>query len=456
MIMAKKQCGHTVRLKSLLAIKLIEFFELEEIPYVIVGDSRSFPVEISGDLDIIVDSRTVKHISQILFRFCAIHNVHLIQILQHEQTAFYHVLAITELGISTQFLHPDICGDYFRDGKLLLKAEDMLSGRLRTGVDHEHSFTFFVPNPAAAFIYYLLKKIDKGGVDLKEGAYLSQEWAKDPVNALAQLKRFWSYTNIECISKAAAENRWEALQLNLPRLRKDLHQHLDHSLKNFFGEFKRILSRILKPTGVHVVFLGPDGSGKSTIVAKVRESLAPAFRHTKSYHLRPFFGSRPAVEGFPNRNPQGDSLRGTFSSIVKLGFWYLDFTLGNLIEVLPRKISSTLLFFDRYYFDILVDPQRYRYGGPKKLARMLGKLIPQPDIVILLDAPVEVIQARKQEVSVEESTRQRDAYLKLLGELKHGYVIDASKSLDEVGGCAEEIILAYMAARTQQRMRVSE
>ena len=67
---------------------------------------------------------------------------------------------------------------------------------------------------------------------------------------------------------------------------------------------------------------------------------------------------------------------------------------------------------------MLVDPRRYRYGGAMWLARWVGKIIPKPDLWILLDAPAEVLQKRKQEVPPEETARQRRAYLCISHDLK--------------------------------------
>ena len=116
------------------------------------------------------------------------------------------------------------------------------------------------------------------------------------------------------------------------------------------------------------------------------------------------------------------------------------------------KWQLTLRIWDRYYHDRLVDPLRYRYGGPMWLARWVGKLIPMPDLWILLDAPAEVLQARKQEVSFSETTRQRGAYLALMREMDNTVVVDASQPLDKVVADVNAAILRFLAERTRKRL----
>jgi thymidylate kinase len=139
-------------------------------------------------------------------------------------------------------------------------------------------------------------------------------------------------------------------------------------------------------------------------------------------------------------------------SLVGLGFKWANYTLsGYVADIYPRLIRSTLVLLDRDYHDLLVDPKRYRYGGPAWLARAVGWFIPRPQLVILLDAPPEVLHSRRRELPVEETTRQREAYLELTRNLPNGYVVDASKPLDEVVGGVEQIILDYMAERIARR-----
>jgi hypothetical protein len=69
--------------------------------------------------------------------------------------------------------------------------------------------------------------------------------------------------------------------------------------------------------------------------------------------------------------------------------------------------------FDRYFHDVLVDPRRYRYGGPKWFAALLSRLLPEPDLVIVLDANEDLIFSRKTELTRAEIQRQRQAYAEL-------------------------------------------
>ena len=83
----------------------------------------------------------------------------------------------------------------------------------------------------------------------------------------------------------------------------------------------------------------------------------------------------------------------------------------------------------------------------------MAKLVPQPDLWMLLDAPAEVLQARKQEVPFEETARQREAYLALARDL-NAVVVDASQPLEQVVGQVCRTVLDFMAERTRRRLRL--
>jgi hypothetical protein len=175
------------------------------------------------------------------------------------------------------------------------------------------------------------------------------------------------------------------------------------------------------------------------------------FRRVTSKHLAPalFNGARAKV---PVMAPHSRSPRSFVGSLAKAVAWVLDYTLGYHVKVRPALARSTLVLFDRYLVDALVDPRRYRYGGPRWVLQLAWSLIPKPDLVILLDAPPEVLRARKQEVSLPETERQRRAYLELVQMLPNGHIVDAAQPLDEVVAAVGAVVLGFLTSRIVRRL----
>jgi thymidylate kinase len=130
----------------------------------------------------------------------------------------------------------------------------------------------------------------------------------------------------------------------------------------------------------------------------------------------------------------------------------VDYSLGYHLKVRPLLARSTLVLFDRYVVDAVVDPVRYRYGGPPWVLRLVWSLVPKPDLVILLEAPVHVLRSRKQEVHEVELQRQCGAYRELVSGLSGGRTVDAAQPLDKVVTSVSGLILDFLQTRTQLRV----
>ena len=181
--------------------------------------------------------------------------------------------------------------------------------------------------------------------------------------------------------------------------------------------------------GRFVVLLGPDGCGKSSVLAGVARALAPEFAGVEARHYRPQarWGAGRAVE-----RPHALPPRSLVGSALKLGLDLARFVAGYVATVRPTVGRGELVLFDRYYHDVLADPRRYRYGGPAWLAERVGRLVPAPDLFVVLDAPAEVLQARKAEVSPAESAAAREAYRALAAALPRARVVDGARPLERV------------------------
>jgi thymidylate kinase len=414
---------------------------------------EEYPERISSDIDAVSgDPETIPRI--LSERGIAT----VVQAIEHERSAFRYDLyrrcegepVYIALDVSSDFRHS---GRIFLDGKMFIEAS--------------RPYKFFeVPSAEHEFIYYLIKRLAKGSLGEDQVQMLNRLYSENPMGCNRQLARFFPQEEAELILEAARLKEWGIVQKRVTRLRRAMLRKLGRerplqSLRYLLGDCQRRVQRILHPTGVMVVFLGTDGSGKSTVIGCVQQRLEPVFRQTARYHLRPRLRKR---KGQPLRagtqsivtEPHAQPLRGRASSLAKLAFWWMSYTFGYLRDIFPQLTRSTLIVFDRYYHDLLVDAQRYRYRGSLWAARLVGKFVPRPHLFILLDAPPEVLFARKQEVAFHEISRQREAYLMLVQSLDNGHVVDASKPLAEVVLEVEKVVLDYMVARTASRLGIGQ
>jgi thymidylate kinase len=196
-------------------------------------------------------------------------------------------------------------------------------------------------------------------------------------------------------------------------------------------------SRPKDETELKIVILGPDGAGKSSVIQGLIGELTAAGRRVKMRHLKPRLLVRSGDSVSIVTDPHGKPPRSALVSVAKVLVWLIEEWYATLFQ----NEQNTLLICDRYYHDLLVDPMRYRYGGPIWVARCVGKLMPQPDLWVLLNAPATILQTRKQEVPLEETMRQCDAYLALVRDQKRFIIVDATQSLEDVVADIEDEIL---------------
>jgi thymidylate kinase len=207
----------------------------------------------------------------------------------------------------------------------------------------------------------------------------------------------------------------------------------------------------LRPPVGWVGLIGPDGTGKSTVTAGVQAKLSRVYSGSVAAHWRPGIlgGTTAADDTAAVRQPHASAPRGSMVSVVKLAFLALDWACGDALLLRPARAAGRLILFDRHFVDILVDPRRYRYGGPRWLASLVAKLVPSPEIWIVLDGDPELIHARKDEVSPTELARLRAEYRGLAAKLRNAHVVDVGATIDEVVCRVAELILVSASRATE-------
>jgi thymidylate kinase len=428
------------------------FLNNNGILYSVIGDTRELPDIVPSDIDIVVSYDAFKKINYIVKQFTTKFECNLVQILQHESTSAYFVVSFVGHNNKIEYIKPDICSDYYRNGKPFIRANELLENIKIATTESGRQKSFYVCSPEVEFSYYLIKKIDKGILNKQQFEHLLQQYEQAQQKCKAKLLTYWLSEEVNTIIKALECADFEKLKASLPHLKNQLSKNTTVTFKDRYNEFQRKLYRILNPTGMFLVFLGPDGAGKTAIGQCLEHELAPVFRGVQRFHLRPSLLGKKGKENIAVTNPHGKPVRSIFSSLVKLVYFFCDYLLGFVVKVLPLKIKSQLIIFDRYYHDLLIDPKRYRYGASMMFAKIVSWLIPKPDLFIVLDAPAEVIQARKQEVPLEETQRQRTAYLKFAREQSNCIVLDTSVGIEETVKQGSEQILAFMKERQMRRL----
>jgi thymidylate kinase len=205
---------------------------------------------------------------------------------------------------------------------------------------------------------------------------------------------------------------------------------------------------------VTVALCGADGSGKSTAARVVIDVLSVTFSASKvhQFHWKlPVFSARRRAARAPTTDPHGHPPRNPAISLCYFAFHWLEFFLGSHLRLRPLTFRGGLVLIDRYYYDFFVDQRRYRLRVPQSIVRLGYLFLKKPDLVVLLDAPAEVLQSRKKEVPLAETERQRTAYLALVQGLCNGRVIDATQPPEVVGSNISRAILDFMAERTIKR-----
>lgn len=200
-----------------------------------------------------------------------------------------------------------------------------------------------------------------------------------------------------------------------------------------------------------ILVAGPDGTGKSTLCRALEARAFDGAPVIRVHHRR-------GVGLLPDRGPDGPTTQPHRHppyplpiSLAKQLYAFADFLLGYLLRVRPFVRRGGWVLEQRTWWDMQVDPLRYRLTPGSRavrlLGRALGRLLPGPDLVLVLEAEPDVVRARKAELSPEELARQMLAWRRLLPPGPGIVHLDASMPAAEVAEAAEAAVRSIAPRR---------
>lgn len=183
--------------------------------------------------------------------------------------------------------------------------------------------------------------------------------------------------------------------------------------------------------GLVVGVMGPDGAGKTTLL----HLLEDGFPIPGSYVYMGMWASGP-WDALLRRIPGG-----------RLGKKVFRLIRGAALAKYHR-MRGRLVLLDRVPYDAILPGAVDMSIGGRIATALAFRLGPEPDVLIVLDAPGEVMFARKGEHSAEILEQRRQSYLELAGQLPGTWVLDAGQPLELLRRHAADIIWRSLAGTT--------
>jgi thymidylate kinase len=220
-----------------------------------------------------------------------------------------------------------------------------------------------------------------------------------------------------------------------------------------------------------VALIGADGAGKTTISGRLQEALPfpvksiymgvnldtsalmlPTTRLVVA--IRRARGTRPNMLGTvdPRKAEERISVARRLKAGLRLLNWVAEEWFRQIVAWSYTRRGNVVIFdrhfFPDYYAHDIADMNVRRPLTNRIHGFLLRRVYPKPDLVICLDAPAEILHARKREEATPEwLERRRLEYLEIKDVLPHVAVVDASRPLDEVVRDVARVICEFRASR---------
>ena len=198
--------------------------------------------------------------------------------------------------------------------------------------------------------------------------------------------------------------------------------------------------------------IGVDGSGKTTLAKaiaqdyqKIDSNVCYKYCQYFAILLYPFkklakISLMRKTDEFINYDHYNDikqrnSQRYPILANIYAGIWILDYLIQIFFKITINIMIGKRLIIDRYFIDTAVNlslTTNHEDSYAENIIRFFLKVVPEPDIVLLIDLPEQIAFNRKNDIPDLNYLRERGDRYRILASTFDFIVIDGTKHRNEV------------------------
>ena len=407
----------------------------EKIDYIFLRKFKEKEINLSNDIDLLIEYKKINHAKNIIINFFNRENFKIALIQYHANLSFdiyaYRIFEDKTFSINIEVMNqivlPIYCGISSIDIPYL-ETESIIKSRI-----HYKKFNILNKNDYIIHLLHLVLNENKPYYinELKENLnierinFLKSKWfRKRYIEFLIELKND-NLSNIYLLKKEFQR------KIIKNYIKKFNFKKLNWQIEHFLFSIKFKIQNFINPKGLFIVFLGPDGIGKTTIADNLQKKL---FKLTKK-SLRIHMGNRPKFldyrklihlfsnsKSFQTQNncskpkkiiykKQSKNILKILYSIFRSLLHFFDFIYEYYLIIRPHLSKSTNIISERYFYDYAIINKRFP-NTPKIIHHLLAKLIPKPDLIFVVktDSPDKYVK-RKNELELNFFIEEMNSYV---------------------------------------------
>ena len=414
------------------------------IRYVVLRNYDYLPDRmIDGDIDILVDAHEMTRVASILRDMDFVVSAEI----------YPHYFAIYFQKHDGVWLKLDLVTDVYCGRRLRFRV----NGQLRENLLYRRQLFrgFFKPSPEDEIIHLLLHSLlDKGFFKIDYQNKINDLFQNDInlTHLKSSLDNLWGSSRGDHVITLLKNQEFEALEKEKKKLLQNVIKNASplaiYQVISTLGT--RVVHRVIGRKGLLVAFLGPDGSGKTTLARRLAAAhIFPThyvYMGSGNYILPTSHLIERISRGL--RKKHNDSkMREEKIHILERLLRYLKETAKlchDMAEFLTRYLFLSYRFYrkghlvinDRYIYDLLLD--RERFGRHPVIEKIILRLLPKPDLLLFLETSTQTMHQRKGEHSLDILESMKQGYRSLQEYFPNHQIIETddtvTSSLNEIVG----------------------